>query len=112
LQEAERLGLDKSEQLLENLQMFWEQAVIKQLISQKTREMSAAIGVSDTEITNYYNQNKDKEFAGKELSEVHGQIKWLLNSQKQAKALQDWVASLKANSKVEVHFDRLGIKQK
>lgn len=109
LKEAERLGLDEDPQFLRSIQLFWEQSLLKLILSRETKELSVAIKVDDREISNYYEKRKEQDYADKELSEVYAQIKLLIFRAKQSKAIQDWASSLRNKTKIEIDYKLLGI---
>ncbi|MBU0469821.1 MAG: SurA N-terminal domain-containing protein [Candidatus Omnitrophica bacterium] len=109
LSEAEKIGLDKDSQFLESVQIFWEQSLLKLILAQKSKEFSSNARVDDSEIAAYYEKRKEVSFPGKELTEVHAQIKWILLKQKQSQALQEWISSLEGAVKIESDYKLLGI---
>jgi hypothetical protein len=109
LQEAETLGLDKDPQMLDGLQRFWEQALTRLVLSRKINELSTSCKVSEKEIYNYYQRHKDRDFQGKELSEVHDSIKLLVYRIKEQLEVQRWMAWLKKKANVSVDYDALQI---
>ncbi len=112
LKEAEREGLDKDPEFLKDVQLFWEQSLLKLMLSRKMKELSMDIKVGEDEIRDYYSMHKDEEFSGKSLSEVHDKIKWLLFHQKQKQALQDWIDSLKKKTRIDVDYKALNITER
>ena len=111
LEEAEKLGLDKDPRFLENIQLFWEQSLLKLVLSRKIKELSITIEVNDSQIKDYYAKHKEKDYLDKELPAVYDQIKWILFKEKESKAIQDWVVQLKNKVKVEINYGLLGVKQ-
>jgi len=111
LKEAEEEGLDKNPEFLKDVQLFWEQSLLKLMLSRKIKELSSKIKVQEDEIKNYYSAHKNKEFAGKNFAEVYDQIKWLLFNQKQQRALEKWIESLKEKTKINIDYSALGIKK-
>ena len=111
LKEAEKMGLDKDPQFLQSIQLFWEQSLLKLVLSRKMKELSVEIKVGDSQISDFYNNRKEQVYADKELSEVYDQIKLLLFKAKQGEAIQDWVSSLRNKTKVEINYQLLGIKE-
>jgi len=109
LQEAERQGLDKNPAFLRDIQIYWEQGLLKEMLSRKSERMTEQIVVSDQEIQSYYEQNKKVLFMQQELSNVRGQIKWLLFQKKQNEAMTAWVDSLENKVKVEIDPDLVGL---
>jgi hypothetical protein len=61
------------------------------------------VAVSEDEITQEYNQNKDTTYQGKQLSDVHDQIKATLLQQKQQTAEQTYFDNLQAKAKISRH---------
>lgn len=109
LYEAEKLGLDKDKQFLESIQLFWEQSLLKLVLSQKIKEFALDIEVGETEIQEYYAKHKEDEYLGKKLSEVYDYIKWILFKEKESKAIQEWVDSLKQKTNIEIDYELLEI---
>ena len=108
LKEAERLGLDKDPQFLDEIQRFWEQALLKRILSKKLREISSQVKVTEKEIKEYYSTHKEK-FPEKDISQVYDQIKWLIFSQKRREALEEWIDSLKKSTNIKIDYKSLGI---
>ena len=108
LREAERLGLDKDPQFLDEIQRFWEQALLKRILSKKLREISSQVKVTEKEIKEYYSTHKEK-FPEKDISQVYDQIKWLIFSQKRREALERWIDSLKKSTNIKIDYKSLGI---
>jgi len=111
LKQAEILGLNKEPEFLKDIQLFWEQSLLKRTLAKKIKELSIQLSVDDKEIQSYYQAHKDKQFAEEELPEVYGQIKWLLFKNKQNEAIQEWVSSLREKAKIKIDYKALGIKQ-
>ncbi|MFQ5680847.1 MAG: hypothetical protein ACE5GG_02175 [Candidatus Omnitrophota bacterium] len=109
LKEAERKGLDKDPEFLKDVQLFWEQSLLKLMLSRKMKELSTDIRVDEDEVRDYYSTHRDKEFSGKSIAEVRDKIKWLLFNQKQKKALQHWADSLKTKARIDIDYKALGI---
>lgn len=112
LEKAEEMGLDKDSDFLKDVQIFWEQSLLKLVLSRKINQLSTLIKVNDEEVDNYYRQNKEKLFMGKALPDVYSRIKWLLFKKKQAQAIRGWVSSLRKNAKIKIDYKMLGIKEK
>jgi hypothetical protein len=109
LKEAEELGLDKDPQFLKSLQLFWEQALLKLVLARKLNELAVGARVSEEEVAQYYQRHRDSDYAGKELAEVHDQIKSLLFRIKQRLLLKDWETNLRTRTAVEIDYGQLDI---
>ena len=107
---AEKEGLDKDPRFLQNVQFFWEQALLKLAIGKKINALAQKIRVSEKEIKNYYQSHK-QEFGQKPLAEVYAQIKFLILRQKQQKALSEWISTLHQKTKVKINYKLLGLKK-
>ena len=110
LKEAEKMGIDKDPQFLGDIQLFWEQALLKLAISRRMRELSLDINVSDREIRDYYEANRNS-FGDKDIARVYNQIEWILFQDKQQKAVEGWVNDLRMNTKVVVDYSMLGLEE-
>lgn len=108
LREAENLGLDKNEEFLQDVQDFWQQSLLKLALDKKTKELFLSIKVSDKEINDFYNANKDK-FSAKDLPNVYSEIKLVLLKEKQKKAVSDWLDSLRKKTDIKVNYKLLGL---
>lgn len=109
LNEAERLGLDKDPQFLNDVQLFWEQSLLKLALSKKIKELAVDIQISDQEVRRYYKKNKDSQFPEKELAQVYDQIKWIILNEKQHQAISQWAESLKTQVKLKIDYKKLGV---
>lgn len=109
LKEAEDIGLDHDPQILKSLQLFWEQTLLKLALARKVNEATVPIKIDEEEMRLFYEENKGEDFAGKDFSSVQEEIKLLLFREKQRKALQGWMDSLRDRKKIEVDYKLLGI---
>ena len=108
LKEAEKMGLDKDQEFLDSVQIFWEQSLLRLMLNEKIKELSAPIMVTEPEVRAYYEQHK-AEFTGKNEADAIKQIALELFKEKQKKALDEWVGSLRKNTKIKVDYKLLGI---
>lgn len=109
LREAEILGLDKDQQFLDSLQLFWEQALLRLVLARKLNELSVVSKVSEKDIETYYQRHKESDLQGKELAEVHDQIKTLIYRIKQQMELQRWTSALKKEVNINIDYELLQI---
>lgn len=110
LLEAERLGLDKDPAFLKDIQWFWEQALLKRVVSEKNKEFVDQAMVSNREIEAYYEQHKDDDFKGKSFEEIQDQIRWIVLKIKQSQAFSAWTKDLKQRTDIQINKAQLGIK--
>ena len=54
IQEAVKMGLNEDKKFAETIKTFWEQTIIRNLIEAKSKELTKNIFVTDSEITNEY----------------------------------------------------------
>ncbi len=108
LKEALNDGLDKDPKFLEDVQFFWEQALVKLTLNKKIKELASGIQISEKEVKDYYERRK-AEFPGKNLAEASEQIKLELFIEKQRKALDDWLTSLAKKSAIRMDYKSLGL---
>ena len=62
LQEAQRLSLDKEKAFMREIEAYWQQALLKMLIKNKTEEISKLVTVGEREMKNEYQLMKRKLF--------------------------------------------------
>jgi len=111
LMEAEHMGLDRDQEFLKDIQHFWEQALLKRVIDEKNKELANQVQVSEQDIKRYYDEHKQEDFQGKELQDVHEQVKWILTKIKQSQALSSWTDMLRKKTKITVNDALLGMKK-
>ena len=111
LKEAENLGVNKDPEFLKSIQMFWEQSLLKLALDRKSKALFMRIQVTDQEIRNFYEKNKEQHFANKDISKVYDAIKILMLREKEKLALQGWVNSLRKKTKIDINYKLLGITQ-
>lgn len=109
LKKAEDMGLDKDPAFLNEIQSFWEKALLKSVLVRKSNELGGLAQISEKEIRTYYDKNREEFFPDKELAEVHDRISWLLLQQKQKRAMEEWVNTLRAKAKIAIDRSRLGL---
>ncbi len=109
LKEAENLGLNKDPEFLLSIQIFWEQALLKNILSEKSQEFSSRVRVSEQEVKEYYDKFKNSSYANMPMQDVYDQITWILLKQKQSQAIQEWIESLEKKVKIEKNYKLLKI---
>ena len=103
LQDAQRKDLDKDKNFLKMIEKFLEQSLLKLTIDKKSKQISGSISVSDRDVESVY-QNMAKEgTADKPYSEMYRQIKWEITKIKESKAMNEWIAELHKNARIEVN---------
>ncbi|MBL7131537.1 MAG: SurA N-terminal domain-containing protein [Candidatus Omnitrophica bacterium] len=107
LKEAEKQSLDKDQNFLKDVELFWEQSLLKRILDRKIKELSLNVKIDDREIRNYYRAHKADYFKDKELGDVYGEIKWLILKEKQREAIEEWTNSLRKDSKVKIEYELL-----
>ncbi len=60
IQEAVRENLDKDKAFMKAIELYWEQALLKNLLTKKSEEISQTIVVYDDDIKGYYDKMKNK----------------------------------------------------
>jgi foldase protein PrsA len=76
----------------------------EQIRTQKLAQKMGAkdVAVSDDDAQTYYNQNK-AQFGNQTFDQAKDQIKTQLLQQKQAEAIQTWIANLRSHAKIVIH---------
>ena len=59
LQEAQRKDLDKDKDFLRSIELHWEQTLIRNLLTKKSREIGKAVAVYEDEVAAYYDNMKE-----------------------------------------------------
>jgi len=105
LQEAEKIGLQKSEEFLDALQHYYEQLLFKLIVDLKSKELSSLAQVTDAEVKERYDKMQAETLTDKPLDDVYSQIKWQVLREKQTQALNDWLKDVKEDSEIDINYD-------
>ncbi|MDD5195413.1 MAG: hypothetical protein PHQ96_07080, partial [Candidatus Omnitrophica bacterium] len=109
LAEAERQGLHKEDRFLKEVELFWQQALMKLAIDKKMKEILVGTRISDAQMRAFYEAHKDTDFKDKAFEDVYQDIRWLLARGEQQKGINAWVESLKAKTKISIDTKALKI---
>jgi parvulin-like peptidyl-prolyl isomerase len=60
LQEAQKENLDKDKNFMRTIELYWEQTLLKNLLTKKSKDIEKQISVYEDEIVAYYNKMKTK----------------------------------------------------
>ena len=60
LQEAQKRNLDKDRNFMKTIELYWEQTLIRDLLTKKSREIEKTTAVYENEIVDYYDKMKNK----------------------------------------------------
>ncbi len=63
IQEALKLNFDKDKNFMQEIERYWEQALLKLLFKNKSEELARAIRVDDSEVSQAFDKMKKKLFA-------------------------------------------------
>jgi len=111
LKEAEQMGLNEDPKFLQGVQLFWEQSLLKLVLTKKSYDLSKVIKVEDKEIQDFYNNLKEQNIVDKDISKMYDQIKLILLKEKQREAIQDWIDSLKRETKIIIDYESIGLEK-
>lgn len=111
LAEAEKIGLNQNPDFLQDIQMFWEQGLLKLMLIEKNKELVKNIKVTDQEIRDYFEKQKPRYYKNKDLADVYDQVKSVLLKEKQSQVMGEWIDGLRAKTTVRVNYPMLGISQ-
>ena len=100
VQEAQRLGLDRQPEFMRTIERFWKEALIKQLLDRKAREINAQVHVYEPDIE-AFSQQFPEEF------EARDDMERAIRTRKQAEAMDQWVAQLKARSRIVIDHEAI-----
>ncbi len=110
LQEAKHLGLDTDKEFLKTVEGFWEQSLLKLVVSQKMKSVAGSMQATPAEIEAGYrkwqNENPGSE---KPLSEIRDMMAWRVQREKESRALEDWTGALHSDAKIHVDRKAVGL---
>ncbi len=108
VQEAQRLGLNREQDFMRMVERFWKQALIKQLISLKGREINAGLHIYEPQIEAYYKKlAREKGGAIEPLSVLRKGIVRALEEETADKAMEDWLVDLRKHAHISVDHETL-----
>lgn len=104
VQEAQRLGLDRRADFMRTIERFWKEALIKLLLDRKMQEIADKIRSYEPEIEARYRQLQEEspDSSLEPVEEMRDEIQRSLREEKAAQAMEEWVAGLRAKSKITV----------
>ncbi len=105
LQEAEKIGLQKSEEFLDALQHYYEQLLFKLIVDLKSKELSSLAQVTDADVKARYENMQAEGLTDKPLEDIYSQIKWQILREKQTQALNDWLKDVKDKSNIDINYE-------
>jgi hypothetical protein len=109
LKQAEKMNLDKDPEFLNDIQLFWEQSLLKRVLLHQTQQISEDLVVAEKDIEAFYQQHQGKELQGKEYVSVKEDIRNLLFQQKQQELITKWINQLRRDARVTIDYPSLGI---
>jgi len=109
LKEAEDYGLDREPDFLKEVEFFWQQAITKRMLDKKMEQISGMIKISDQDVQNYFIQNQDGYFKGKNFADEAPSIRSFLLFQAQNQMLEDWFKYLKSKTKIKADKALFGL---
>lgn len=107
LQEAQRLNLDKNKEFMKTIERYWEQALIKSLLDEKTREIAGSVKVTENEVIDYYNSLAEGNPEAEEISEMRAEIILEIKNRKEAELIEAWINGLENNASITVNEEVL-----
>ena len=104
VQEAQRLGLDREQVFMRSIERFWKEALVKQLVDRKAREISSQVHIYEPEIEAYYRQLEEEAKGGPmpPMAEMREGIQKLLRQHKETEAMERWLEDLRTTARIEV----------
>lgn len=100
VQEAQRLGLDRQPDFMRTIERFWKEALIKQLVDRKAREINAQVHVYEPDIEAFLQQFPH-------AFESRDDMERAIRTRKQAEAMDQWVEQLKAQARIVIDHEAI-----
>ena len=103
IQEGRRMGLDREQEFMRSIERFWKEALIKQVVLRKAREISSQVQVYAPEIEERYQLwLKEQKGTPESLELKRPEIERVIRRQKEADAMEKWVAGLRERASVKI----------
>ncbi len=100
IQEAMRLELARKKNFIRTIEKFWEQTLIQDLLKTKHAEWKKKVLVTNDEIKQYYNENKEN--MEDTLEDAKEDIRRVIESDKLEKIQRDWYQAMKDKAVITV----------
>ena len=107
LQEAEKKSFDKDELFMKEIELYWEQALLKLLVKKRTEEMSRQIAITEDEIKQEYNRMLTEEGEERPFSEAQPEITREIYNKKMQVRFNEWLKSLRNQADVKIDEEKL-----
>ena len=107
IQEAERLGLDKKEKFIKELEYDREQNLIRDLLQMKGKGINLTTCVSQDEIACCYRRMKESGEKVPPLGEIEKHVAKEVKERKSCRTLKEWIESLSKKAKIEINQELL-----
>lgn len=107
VQEAQKENFDKERSFMNEIERYWEQALIKLLLKKKLQEISRMIHVDRSEIVNEYDKMKKEASIEKQaefpaIETLEGDIGDNILKRKKEAILEGWVENLRKRASVSI----------
>ncbi|MBL7157404.1 MAG: SurA N-terminal domain-containing protein [Candidatus Omnitrophica bacterium] len=103
LQEAQKKSFDKDEIFMKEIELYWEQALLKLLLRKKTEEFSRRIVIKDEEIQAQFNRMVTEEGDQRPFSEAQTEIAREIYNKKMQENLNEWLKEIRSQADVKVN---------
>ncbi len=110
VQEAQRLGLDRNPEFMQSIERFWKEALIKQLLNRKEKEISALTHVYEPDVEAKYQEivkDKAPDETVEPLPILREQITRTVQQDKESQALESWISDLRKQAQIAVDQEAL-----
>jgi len=107
IQEARRQHLDRQHNFMRTIQRYWEATLIRNLLDQKGDEISSRILITEEQIGQRHGQLLTRDPLTPPLDQVRDQLAAQLRDEKKTALLEEWIAQLKAGSRIRIDQARL-----
>jgi hypothetical protein len=103
IQEAKSRKLDQQKKFIRAIEKYWELTLIRDLIEQKSREISSKIYVSEEETIERYHNMKQENPELADFKAMESEIKAVLKEKKKSLLLQQWISGLREKATVKIY---------
>jgi len=107
LQEAQKSSFDKDAIFMKEIELYWEQALLKLLMKKKTEEMSRQVAITEDEIKQEYNRMLTEEGEERPFLEAQPEITREIYNKKMQARFNEWLKSLRNQADVKIDEEML-----
>ena len=103
LQEATRKGMTKEQKFADTIKAFWEQALIRDFIEYRNRQVEPDIFVTDKEVEDHYEELQKQGAELPPLEDIREPLRERIGQIKKLQAFEGWLDDKRRKSEIRIN---------